>query len=395
MEGKINSDRILNSSMMEMKRGYTENEVCFECLICGFRTEKGIVYQADGVLYEAERFMKGHIGKAHVSVFDWLIELDKKDTGLSDHQKSLLKLFHEGKSDAEIQKKLGIGSGSTIRNHRFAFKEKERQAKLFLILMELLKEDSGKDVGLLPPHSTAKMVDDRYAVTDSEAGKIIGKYFTGDEGKLKTFSMKEKSKLVILKHIMKRFDEKKIYNEKEVNEILKEVYEDFATIRRYLIEYGFMDRKANGSRYWVRNGVVDSSAQGEIKHGYYAPGKEEDMSMDRKRELIMQYKEIKTEAGVYQIRNKINGKILVVSTPNIKTINGKKFELNMGSSKYKLLQDEWNKFGEDSFEFELLEKLEKKEDVFQDIKEELKKLESKWLDKLQPYGDKGYNPEKT
>ena len=30
------------------------------------------------------------------------------------------------------------------------------------------------------------------------------------------------------------------------------MYEDYVHIRRYLIEYGFLDRKADGSAYWVK-----------------------------------------------------------------------------------------------------------------------------------------------
>ncbi|MNW69193.1 hypothetical protein D3C74_481460 [compost metagenome] len=51
---------------------------------------------------------------------------------------------------------------------------------------------------------------------------------------------------------MSRFDAKKKYSEKEVNEILRTVDSDYATLRRYLIEYGFIDRKDDGSLYWVK-----------------------------------------------------------------------------------------------------------------------------------------------
>ena len=41
--------------------------------------------------------------------------------------------------------------------------------------------------------------------------------------------------------------------------------------------------------------------------------------------------------------------------------------------------------------FEVLETLEQKDDPVFDFRRELKKLEEKWLDKLQPYGERGYN----
>jgi len=113
--------------------------------------------------------------------------------------------------------------------------------------------------------------------------------------------------------------------------------------------------------------------------------------MDRKQELKRQYKETKIEAGVYQIRNTKNGKVLIESTPNLKTINGKLFGLEMGSHTNKLLQNEITEFGGEAFVIEVLEILEIPEDIYFDTKDALKKLMQKWLAKLQPYGERGYN----
>lgn len=117
----------------------------------------------------------------------------------------------------------------------------------------------------------------------------------------------------------------------------------------------------------------------------------EQKSMDRRKELIRQYKEMKTEAGVYQIKNTKNQKVFVVSTPNLKTMNGKPMMLCGGGHKNKKLQEEWDKFGEEAFVFEVLEVLKEKEEGYFDKTGELKKLEKKWLEKLQSYGERGYN----
>ena len=60
----------------------------------------------------------------------------------------------------------------------------------------------------------------------------------------------------------------------------------------------------------------------------------------------------------------------------------------------KQLQKEWNQFGEEAFVFDVLEVLKEKEEGFFVKQEELKKLEKKWLEKLQAYGENGYNKEK-
>ncbi|MGA8942606.1 MAG: GIY-YIG nuclease family protein [Thermoactinomyces sp.] len=117
--------------------------------------------------------------------------------------------------------------------------------------------------------------------------------------------------------------------------------------------------------------------------------------MDRKKELKLRFKEADVEAGVYQIKNRINNKILVGSTRNLKTLNGIEFMLE--TNRYttnKELQEEWNQFGKDAFTFSILEKLKKKDDPCFNEKEALSKLEEKWLEKLQPFGERGYNRRK-
>ncbi len=238
-----------NTSLEQLKRGYIEDHDSYLCLLCGEKIEKGIVYPYEGHLYEAERYMRVHIETTHESVFTFLINMDKKLTGLTEHQKNLLALFYQGKSDKEIQAELGIGSASTIRHHRFALKEKERQAKIFLTLMELLKEKDEYAPAFVPVHKTATMVDERYNITQEEQEQIIQKYFF--QGVLTTFPSKEKYRLVILREITNHLQTGYIYDEKQLNEILKGIYEDYVLIRRYLVDYGFLQRKEDGSSYWL------------------------------------------------------------------------------------------------------------------------------------------------
>ena len=370
------SELFWSASFDDLKCGYIQEDNYYICLLCGMKIEKGIVYPEEGVFYEVGRYMRIHIEKVHQSVFEYLNNLDKKLTGLTDHQSNLIRLFHQGKSDAEVQKEMGIGSASTIRNHRFSLKEKERQSKVYLVLMELLKEKDQHAPTFLSPPKTAKMVDDRYKVTQEASDKLLKTLFPeGTEGPLTTFSLKEKHKVVVLREIVKRFQGERTYTEKEINQILKLVYHDFVTLRRYLIEYGFLDRTPDGSQYWLRKESAEK----------------EDKTMDRKQELKQQYKETKIEAGVYQIRNTKNQKIFIESTPNLKTINGKRFTLEMGTFQNKLLQNEWKEFGDEAFVFEVLEILKAPKEGYFNAKDALKKLKEKWLEELQPYGDRGYN----
>lgn len=90
----------------------------------------------------------------------------------------------------------------------------------------------------------------KFDITDNEREKVIKSYLS--EGKLNTFPSKEKRKYIILEYIIDSFNSDKVYTEKEVNELLKDFYFDFATIRRYLIDYKFLDRSKDGMEYRVK-----------------------------------------------------------------------------------------------------------------------------------------------
>jgi hypothetical protein len=95
----------------------------------------------------------------------------------------------------------------------------------------------------------------RYEVTQKDIDEALLKHIESlDPFKLKIFPSKEKKKYVLLGFIIELFEKDKAYSEKEVNEILKPVYKDFAIIRRYLVDYNYLDRLDNGSAYWV---VID------------------------------------------------------------------------------------------------------------------------------------------
>lgn len=119
--------------------------------------------------------------------------------------------------------------------------------------------------------------------------------------------------------------------------------------------------------------------------------KKEGFSMDHKKELKEMYKEMKIEAGVFTMTNKQNGKVFVGSFNNLKRLNGFQFSLKTNSYTNKKLQADFNTFGQDAFDLEIVEYLKKKEEGYFDAKRELEKLEQKWLDTLQPFGDRGYN----
>ena len=114
--------------------------------------------------------------------------------------------------------------------------------------------------------------------------------------------------------------------------------------------------------------------------------------MDRK-EKIREYKRTPRPMGVFQIKNKANGKIFIGSSVNLPArLNRCRFELKTGVFQNTLLQDEWEQFGPDMFEIQELERLEPEEDPAYNPAEDLLVLEALWIEKLSPFGDRGYNP---
>ena len=120
--------------------------------------------------------------------------------------------------------------------------------------------------------------------------------------------------------------------------------------------------------------------------------------MDNKRKTLKkEYQQGHTPMGVFQIRNLVNDKVFVGSSLNLPgIINRHKFALGAGGHQNKALQADWREFGEDKFAFEILDELTPVSDPQHDYREDLAFLEDMWLEKLQPYGERGYNePKKT
>lgn len=96
--------------------------------------------------------------------------------------------------------------------------------------------------------------------------------------------------------------------------------------------------------------------------------------------------------GVFLIRNNLSEKIFLGAGLNLHgTINRHTFQLKNGVHPNKQLQADWNQLGSDNFAFEIIDELMPAADPDFDERAELVFLEKLWLQKLQPFGDRGYN----
>jgi hypothetical protein len=84
----------------------------------------------------------------------------------------------------------------------------------------------------------------------AERDTILKAFFKeGAAGPLNNYPAQDKKKLVILAHLAGMFEGSKTYTALEVNQKLKSRFEDPATLRRDLIEFGFFERSPDGREY--------------------------------------------------------------------------------------------------------------------------------------------------
>ncbi len=73
------------------------------------------------------------------------------------------------------------------------------------------------------------------------------------EGRLVQWPAKRTKRLLVLDHMVQKFDIGKRYKEAEVNNRLREFNDDVATMRRYLVDEQFLDRSSG--EYWRCGGT--------------------------------------------------------------------------------------------------------------------------------------------
>ncbi len=104
----------------------------------------------------------------------------------------------------------------------------------------------------------------------------------------------------------------------------------------------------------------------------------------RRKELIEQYKQMKTDMGIFWIRARGGSKCFLEISQNVNGLmNRMKFQLNMGMHVNKELQQEWTRLGEAQFDIETLELIKyDKDESKTDYSEELAILKFVWEEKL-------------
>lgn len=90
---------------------------------------------------------------------------------------------------------------------------------------------------------------------EKETDPVLRVFMKG--GRLTSIPASHSKRLVVLDRIAQRFDPGRRYPEREVNDAIVAFHPDYATLRRYLVDEGFLQREAGV--YWRAGGsfVVD------------------------------------------------------------------------------------------------------------------------------------------
>ena len=89
-------------------------------------------------------------------------------------------------------------------------------------------------------------------MSDQDA-EIVGRFIK--DGRLVIVPTKRSKLLLVLDHIAQDFEPGTTYREPEVNEMLGRYHDDYAALRRYLVDEAFLTRE--GGVYWRSGGTVE------------------------------------------------------------------------------------------------------------------------------------------
>lgn len=79
-----------------------------------------------------------------------------------------------------------------------------------------------------------------YDAARAEQERLVGRLFA--DGRIARVPAKRKVRAAVLLEVVRRFEPGRVYSEREVNDVLLGVHEDFAYLRRELVNYRYLER---------------------------------------------------------------------------------------------------------------------------------------------------------
>jgi biotin operon repressor len=106
----------------------------------------------------------------------------------------------------------------------------EAQSRIYALRMNPLRDFT----------LSTKSSDESY-VDEEPDDRVIRAFFEGP--RLRQIPAARKKRVVVLRYLLQRFVPGQDYPEPKVNDLLREAHDDVATLRRELVDYGFMTRE--------------------------------------------------------------------------------------------------------------------------------------------------------
>jgi hypothetical protein len=105
----------------------------------------------------------------------------------------------------------------------------DAQSRIYSLRSDAIREMSASVLGDQAPQPGSD-VDDA----------VLRAFFDGP--RLRQIPASRKKRVIVLRRLLERFDPRRSYPEREVNDLLREAHDDVATLRRELVDYGFLVR---------------------------------------------------------------------------------------------------------------------------------------------------------
>ena len=98
----------------------------------------------------------------------------------------------------------------------------------------------------------------RAGATPAETERVLRTFVR--DGRIVSMPAKWSRKVALMDAVAQSFEPGVVYDERQVNEILQDWYDDHVTLRRYLVDAGMLSRESG--RYWRSGGTVDLDVPG-------------------------------------------------------------------------------------------------------------------------------------
>jgi len=237
-------------SLTEIEQGWHQTTTTYVCNYCqaSFATDQ--VFPVADKFYQAPQMIQQHVAQEHPDAVHLLITNASKYNTLTAKQRELLIAFSTGQKDAEIATATGVAA-ATIRHQKFTFREKAKQAKLYLAIYDQVFNQPTVADSLVRFPNQAGTEDDRFAMTTTEYQQLVAKFFQSTEPlQLKRWPKHQKAILAVLKRITSTIPPDQHFTKVGLTDLLRPIYPDYPLIRRYLVDYDFFERTTDGSDYW-------------------------------------------------------------------------------------------------------------------------------------------------